>query len=321
MKVSSRYVCVTMTAVLFQLVSISWSATECEVSLRSSKTKIVPFEPVGFILTIESHTNDTIKKVSSSWASFRFAKVHEGRHVKWRTYAPFGVHATLSPPTTLAIQPRQTITNSCLMHVGFNGDHVFNESGLFLVQAGTPFGSSNVVTIEVVEPDTIVPAVELISKSRLFMLFDHYSAQNMPTTEESVETLSVALKKLRTMPEAFPYNAWFSVCEYALMGMRTTHSTAKESMQIHHMRYLQAAKELPSPQKETLILAIASAQLEANNIDSARSTYSWLANNTKDVYFSCLARYQLGVLTKTFYNSCTNCAPTSVFSLDDVPAL
>ena len=300
------HISIPLVAVSSQLVLMNLLASECDVSLRANRTKIFPFEPIGFVLAIESHANTNMQKVSSRWSSFRFAKVDGDRHVKWRTFAPFGVHATLSPPAPLSLQPGQEITDFCLMHVGFTGDHVFNEPGLFLVQAGTPFGSSNVVTIEVVEPDSTVPAVELIGESRLFMLFDYYAAKSMPATKESIEALSVSLKKLRAMPTAFPYKAWFSVCEYALMEMRANNSTTKESRQIQQNQYFQIAKQLPSPQKECLLLAIASAQLEINDMHAAKNTFSWLATNTEDEYFSCLAKYQLDVLMKTLFDSGTN---------------
>ena len=285
---------------LIAILSLSWRidllASECEVLLRADKTTVLPFEPVGFVLAIESRTNSAVHKIASRWSSFRVAKENDGQNVAWHTYVPFGVCPAPSPPTELSLQPGQTVTDFCLVHVGFNGDHAFKEPGVFLVQAGTPFGSSNVVKIEVVKPDTLVSAVELLGESRLFMLFDYFSAKGEPATSENLKSFSLALQKLRAMPEAASYEGWFSVCDYLLMGMQGDLLASHERRRKESEYYFKVAKGLLPPHRESLIYAIASSQLEAGDMRAAKTYLSWLASDASEGYYKCVAKHQLRFL-------------------------
>lgn len=300
-----------LLAALLQLVQTDLSATECEIKLYADRRQINPFEPVGLVLKIENKGPSAQEKTESRWSSFRIARVHDGEKTKWRTYSPFGPHATLTPPFALKLQPGEIHTDFCLLHVGFDGRHVFSEPGTFLVQAGTPFGNSNVAEIEVVEPDAMAPAVEFIGESRLFMLFDYYSAKSMLATPESVAHFSNSLRKLQRMQTASSYKAWFGVCECILSEIGNEQSPTKGARRRQRDGFMQTARDLPSPQQESLVLAIACAQLEANDMHDAQATFSWLAANAKDGYFRCLAKHQLNILAETPAAGINRASPAS----------
>ena len=294
MSIETAIHCVPLIALLFLSLIGNVLAAGCEIMLRADRERILPFEPVGLILTLENRTDAILQKNESRWSSYRIAKARkDGGNLEWRTFMPFGVHMTLPPPTLLALNPGQVIIEFCPIHVGFDGGHVFSEPGTYFVQAGTPFGESNRVAIEVAEPEELLASVvDLLRESRLFMLFDDSSAAYVPTTSGSLETLNHALEELHASPADLPYKPWAVVCEFRLDTIRNN-AMSEDQRQRRYGHFFAAADGLPSPQKESLLFSIASAQFADNDFRGAKNTFSRIVLDSKDDFFQGMAKSRL----------------------------
>ena len=184
------------------------------------------------------------------------------------------------------------------MHIGFDGNPVFQSPGVYCIQAGTPFGESDIIRNVVEEPGMTAKASEFLRETMLYRFFIDYSARSANIDSKTAPALMSAIADFKKMPESAPYKSWIPVCDFLLTGILKTDSNAlpigDRARRTAH--YAATAETLPSPQRENLLWAIASEQLADNDMNGAKASLSSLATTAEDDYFRQLANYQLSIL-------------------------
>lgn len=291
-------ICFSVSAMALLSFCCGLLASESQIELHVGQTRILPFEPVGVVLTISNTTDSAISKIGSKWSSFRIAKEENGLLGDWRTFQPNGLQITLPPPHKLNLAPNRAFTDFCLVHIGFDGNPVFQSSGVYCIQAGTPFGESDIVKIVVEEPMMAAKASKFLLETMLYRFFSDYSARSANIDSKTAPALMSAIADFKKMPESAPYKSWIPVCDFLLTEILKADSNAlpigDRARRTAH--YAATAEALPSPQRENLLWAIASEQLADNDMNGAKASLLNLTKTAKDDYFIQLANYQLSLM-------------------------
>jgi hypothetical protein len=231
------------------------------VVLSADRETIMPCEPLGLVVILTNRSTRAVEKVSNQWTSYRIKKDGDQG---WRTYMAYGPQPTPTLPMTLVLMLGQQFSDFCLVHVDMKGEPVFKDRGVYYVQAGTPFGESNVIKIKVDLPESSSSSALTVYSKKLYMLFDDYSIRCYVDAGGNLEFIENSLDEFKRSTSSVSYSAWITVAEFFLRKVKIYHeSETKQLVLLDNLisEYEKVVTKLPSPQKEILMIAIAEVRI------------------------------------------------------------
>jgi len=260
------------------------------ITISVDRDVILPCEPLGVAVVLKNKSGSVIEKTGSQWTSFRVKKEGEGEN--WNSYMGCGLHVLLGPPRKLKLLSGQSFEDICLIHVNSNDEPVFKNPGVYYVQSGTPFGESEAIRIMVKIPELSADIVEPMYNKKLFMLFDEYTAEYFLGKSRNIDNISKDLNDFRESLGSAPYLSWIIFGEFILKKTKIDHQEAlkkNDSFDRLIEEYESVAEKLPSPQKENLILAMASIQIDQGRKSEALDILRKIISTHTDGYFKIKA--------------------------------
>jgi hypothetical protein len=287
----------------FSIHAVSYAQTIQEESVRillaSDRAIIMPCEPLGVVVTLTNQSANAVERIGSQWTSYRIKK--EGKDQEWCTYMACGPQPTLMPPRALRLLSGQSFQDFCLLHVNSQYESVFKNPGIYYVQVGTPFGESDVIKIKVELPETSVASIDAVYKKKLFMLFDEYTTSCYLQTGDQAENLLYDVGEFKKSPASVPYSGWITVGEYILKkAMIGREPKAKQDALLDALvaEHGKLEKNLPSPQKESLMIAMAEVRFRQSRKNEGAGILQDLINASTCDYFKVKAQYLRGLYDK-----------------------
>ena len=296
-----QYIAMFMSCLIMQVLSFDVSAEDKSVmiTLSSDRNVILPCEPIGVSVILKNMTNNEVEITGNRWTSIRIKK--EGENENWKTFAACGPQVASMFPRKLTISPLQTVEDMYLIHVDINDEPVFKSEGIYYLQAGTPFGESEDLKIVVDSSGIPTNVVEMVYKDKLFMLFDKYTADWYMRNGDKEDIISGRINKFKQEKISSPYSDWMAVSEFILKLDIISHEselTKKKMYEELVAEYTIVANTLPSPQKETLLIELASVQEEQSNKKQAIEILKQVESNHRSGYFNVRAKYLRGLYSK-----------------------
>ena len=141
-----------------------------EVQISFSPQEIFPFEPVPISFSIKNLSgfpNTNLLRSGSSLA------IQRDGETSWHIVSPYNFSPPpLAKPVQVVFEANQTITESQVLGVDYNGDPVFQYPGLYSIKAVTPFGDSKSTKILVNSvPDNESDVIDEVRKQKLYLWF------------------------------------------------------------------------------------------------------------------------------------------------------
>ncbi|NLF60877.1 MAG: hypothetical protein GX574_06955 [Lentisphaerae bacterium] len=287
-----RTLMLLLSCLAIQVMSVAEPARDKDVVITISVDRdvILPCEPLGVAVVLKNKSGNVIEKTGSQWTSFRIKKEGEGEN--WNSYMGCGLHVLLGPPRKLKLLSGQSFEDICLIHVNSNDEPVFKNPGVYYVQSGTPFGESEAIRIMVKIPELSADIVEPMYNKKLFMLFDEYTAEYFLGKSRNIDNISKDLNDFRESLGSAPYLSWIIFGEFILKKTKIDHQEAlkkNDSFDRLIEEYESVAEKLPSPQKENLILAMASIQIDQGRKSEALDILRKIISTHTDGYFKIKA--------------------------------
>lgn len=164
-------------------------------TLAASGRSILPFEPVGLLLTLRNETAEN-KRVVAAWrVSAGFAEAAAGGAVEWHPYIPHNEPIT-KPPARSPKDFAQNEAKSLFTQLDYaapSGRHVFANPGRYRVKASAaldPGFLSNELDIVVVNPQgPDARACEFLKSSNVHRYFGENGVSKYPRTSREVLAL------------------------------------------------------------------------------------------------------------------------------------
>lgn len=284
-----KYSCLIMLFfVVLPLCTLGNSADNISVSISIDQGAILPYEPIGIAVIVQNQSSNDVEQTASKWTSLRIRKDGDEN---WQVYIPYGPQAMPMPPQKYILHPGELYQDVFLVHVDVSGRHVFCEPGIFVIQAGTPFGESDPVNITVQLPPSEVAASAALSKNKLYMYFSEYTTQAL--CYGPGYNASQAIDELNAFAEKFPksrYNAWAQLG--ILFAKQSKSENANNSgIQNMLMEFKNSSASLSPLQRGYMLISMAvSAHKIAANGEAAWALDEIEKNHTNG-YFSVLAKY------------------------------
>lgn len=296
-----RTLILLLSCLAVQAVSVAEPAHDKNVviTISADRDVILPCEPLGVAVVLKNKSGDVIEKIGSQWTSFRIKKEGEGEN--WNSYMGCGLHALVAPPRKLKLLSGQSFEDICLIHVNSNNEPVFKNPGVYYLQSGTPFGESEAIRIMVELPEVSVDVVEPMYNNKLFMLFDEYTAGCFLGEGRNIDDISKNLNDFRESPGAAPYSAWIIFGEFILKKAKIDRQEALKKYVLFDRliaEYEPVAGKLQSPQKESLIMAVASIEIDQGRKGEALELLRKIISTQTDAYFKIKAQYLRGLYEK-----------------------
>ncbi len=266
------------------------------ITISAERDVILPYEPLGIAVILKNNSGEVVEKTGVQWTSFRIKKGESG---DWFSYMGCGYHASLPPPRKFKLLPGQSFEDTIMIHVGWINKPVFNNPGVYYIQVGTPFGESEAIRIMVNLPETSVDAVEAISNKKLFMLFDDYTAacylRGFLGENRNIDDIAKDLDNFKKASGSELYSSWIIFSEFILKKEKIDRQdAAKKHMFFDRLiaEYKPVVGKLPSPQKESLLMAMASVQMDLNKKNEALELLQEIISTHADGYFRNSAQYR-----------------------------
>jgi hypothetical protein len=141
-----------------------------EVQISSSTREIFPFEPVLISFSIKNLSDAPNTNLLRSGSSLAIQRNGEN---SWHIICPYNFSPPpLAKPIQVVFEAKQTITESQVLGVNYNGDPVFQYPGVYSIKAITPFGESKSTKILVNSvPDNEGDVIDEVRKQKLFLWF------------------------------------------------------------------------------------------------------------------------------------------------------
>lgn len=170
-------------------------AAGINTTLVASGRSILPFEPVGLVLTLRNETAER-KRVMAAWrVSVGVGAVGANGVVKWGPYIAHNEPVTKPPARSPKnFEPNEAkVMFAHLDYMAPSGRHVFASPGRYRVKASAaldPGFISNEVEISVVEPQgRDAKAYEFLKKSDIHRYFSERTVAKYPRTSRNVRAL------------------------------------------------------------------------------------------------------------------------------------